>query len=151
GRRWTRSSWRRARRCGRASGPRPRPGRRARRPSRRRRRDRPLCWSSVGVELDPQELAADEEVVAVREIALALDAHVGAVAAVEIGEREFAAVLLEPTVRAGHVEVHGEVEIAALAADLERAAPRADRHADRAALEDLGEAERARVLRRRVE
>src|SRR5262249_44163901 len=91
---------------------------------------------SVGVQLDAQELAADEEVVAVGEVALALDAHVGAVAAVEVGEGELAAVLFDAAVGAGHVEVHGEVEVAALAADLEGGAAGAHGHADGAPLED---------------
>ena len=40
----------------------------------------------VRVELDAQELATDEEVVAVAELALALEANVGAVSAVQIGD-----------------------------------------------------------------
>src|SRR5262245_54555752 len=60
--------------------------------TKQRARERFLCGMSVGVQLDPQQLAADEQVVAVREVALALDAHVGTVPAVEIGQRELAAV-----------------------------------------------------------
>src|SRR5687767_15435420 len=45
-------------------------------------------FRSVGVELDAEQLATDEEVVAVLQRALAGDAHVGAVAAVEVGRSE---------------------------------------------------------------
>src|SRR5581483_1383320 len=79
------------------------------------------------------------------------DAHVRAVSAVQIGERELAAVLFEAAVRARHVEVAREVEVAAFASDLERGPARADGHADGAALQHLRQTERARILRRRIE
>ena len=57
----------------------------------------------------------------------------------EIGEGEPAARLLDLAVRGAHVEVGREVEVAALAPDLQAAATRADGHAGRAALKDLRE------------
>src|SRR5262249_45350519 len=102
-------------------------------------------------DLDAQELAADEEVVAVGELALGLEAHVRAVAAVEVREGDLSARVLELAVRRAHVKVAREVEVAALAADLQAARARAHRHARRAALEDLRDSEGALVLRRGVE
>src|SRR5262245_243861 len=108
---------------------------------------RDLC----GRDLDPQELPADDEVVAVPELALGLQADVRAVSAVPVGERDLPARLLDLAVRRAHVEVTREVEVAALAADLQPARARAHRHAGRATLQDLRDAEGALVLRRRVE
>lgn len=85
------------------------------------------------------------------ELAFVLDAHVGAVAAVEIGEREAAVVLLDAAVRPAHVHVRGEVQIPAFAPELQHVGASADSHAVGAALEDLGDPEGARRLGGAVE
>jgi len=73
----------------------------------------------VGVEFDAEQLAADEQIVAVSKFAFALDTNVGAVAAIEIGERELAVVFFDAAMRPGHVEVARKVQVTALASDLE--------------------------------
>src|SRR5262249_6909270 len=107
--------------------------------------------ASIAVELDAQQLSADENVVAVAELALALQADVGAITAVEIREGELCADLFDAAVRRGHIEVARAAEIAPLAADLHGATARADHHAEKATLQNLADAERARVLRRGIE
>src|ERR1700722_14271341 len=94
----------------------------------------PICRSARR-DLDAQQLSPDEEVVAVGQLALGLEAHVGAVAAAQVGQRELSAGVFELAVRGAHVEVAGEVEIAALATDLQHRASRADRHPEGAPLE----------------
>src|SRR5262245_23962263 len=91
----------------------------------------------VRVHLHAQETPADEDVVAVVERALGLDAHVSPVPAVEITQVVAAFALLDRAVSRRHEEIRREIEVAVLAPDLNARAPRAHGHADGAALEHL--------------
>ena len=67
------------------------------------------CAISVCVQLDAEELAADEDVVSVGELAVRLEADVGAVPAAEIREEEVPFFVLDGAVLRGHEDVAGEV------------------------------------------
>src|SRR5262249_17954607 len=63
-----------------------------------------LKSSLVRVQLDAEQLATDEDVVAVRELAVGLEAHVGAVAAAEVREEVVPFSFFDAAVLGGHVD-----------------------------------------------
>src|SRR5262249_36776984 len=81
---------------------------------------------SVRVQLDAEELAADEDVVAVGELSVGLQTHVRAVAAAVVGEEVVALALLDAAMLGGHVNVAREVQVPVFATDGERGSARAD-------------------------
>src|SRR6185503_13442179 len=101
----------------------------------------------VGVELDAEELSPDEEVIAVDELAFGLQTDVGAVATIEIGDRELTGYLVDATVRRRHEKIAREIEVGPLASDLKGVCSCADDHARVASLQQLGDAKGARMLR----
>src|SRR5580704_17905432 len=94
-----------------------------------------------GRDLDAQELAADENVVPVRELFFAANPQVRPVAADHVGQDELGPCVFDLAVGRAHVEVPREIQIAAFAPDLEPATARAHRHAERPALENLDDLE----------
>src|SRR5688500_12879070 len=106
---------------------------------------------SVRVELDAQQLATDEKVVAVPELPLGLQPYIGSVTAIQIGEGKFPSAFLDAAMRARHEEVARKIQIAALAADLQRVGAGTDHHTEHAPLQDLTDTKRARVFGRRIE
>lgn len=98
-----------------------------------------------------EQLPSDENVVAVSELALGLEAEVGPVSAVHVRQHEPAAGVFQLAVRSTHVEVAREVQIAALAPDLKTRTACTNRHSTRTALENLGDAKRTQMFWRRIE
>src|SRR5271154_4848213 len=100
--------------------------------------------------LDAQELAPDEHVVAVRELLLAPNLQVRPVPARHVGQDELGARVFDLAVGGAHVEVAWKVQVAALATDLKAPTTRAYRHAESPALEDLDDLEVRLMLRGRI-
>src|SRR5262249_1179924 len=98
-----------------------------------------------------KKLATKEEIIAMIELPLLLETHVRSVTAVEIGEHHASARVLETAVRSAHVEVAREVQVSTLTTNLEARASRANGHSRGTALQQLRDAERARMLGRGVE
>src|SRR5690606_695967 len=103
------------------------------------------CSAASGVELDSEHLSSDHQVVPMVDGVISLDAYVGAVARVEIGQGKAIGVLFDDAVLDREMRIRVDVHVAALASDRDAASARAVGEPGRAPLQELHDSEGAVV------